>query len=105
MAFYVTRGAFGNPVRDRSRLVAVGTLVSDPDEAPVRILDDDLPFSVAFRIDHQVKTDLRTTAPEVAPIAGNLSFVKRPEVWGQYFRNTPFEISEDDFNALASLLK
>jgi hypothetical protein len=43
--------------------------------------------------------------PEVRMLAPRLDRVKRPEVWGQYFRTTPIEVGEKDFAVMAGEMR
>jgi hypothetical protein len=52
------------------------------------------PVSVSIQIDVPLP---ERSGPEVAPLAERLSFVKRPEVSGMCFRESPMRLSEPDF--------
>lgn len=102
---YLTRGAFRNPTRDRSRVAAAVTLSQSPGSETVTIGEQEYPYSVPFKIERLIGQDVRNAAPAVEPVVGKLELVRRPEVWGQYFRNTPIQISDQDFTVLARMLR
>lgn len=92
---YVTRGAFHNPTRDRARVGGLAQVTSEPRKAePLRIAGRSFGIFVEF----QTITVLPERAgPEVAPLVADLERVKRSEVWGHYFRNSPARLSLHDY--------
>ena len=94
---YVTRGAFHNPTRDSSRLAGLATVSGAVTDDPVEVGGRRFPVSVPIRVDLLLP---ERSGPEVAPLAKRLSFVRRPEVWGMYFRGSPMRLSEPDFRIL-----
>jgi hypothetical protein len=97
---YVSRGAFHNPHRDVSQVVAVARIESPP--VSLR-----RPLKIAGRT-FVVKCDLsiESSLPErggvpIKPLVARLHLVKHPEAWGQYFRQGLIEIDEQDFRFLA----
>lgn len=95
---YVTRGAFHNPTRDRARLAGAVTVTSAVRAAePVIIAGK--PFTWLCEIEVDIVLPERE-GPEVRHLADQLEFVRRPEVWGQYFRQSPISVSEVDFRRL-----
>lgn len=94
---YVTRGAFHNPTRDSSRLAGIATATGTVTDEPIEIGGRRFPVSVPIRIDVLLP---ERSGPEVAPLVERLSLVKRPEVWGMYFRGSPMRLSEPDFRVL-----
>ena len=36
----------------------------------------------------------------IEPLVGSLSFARKPESWGAYFRQSPIAISKEDFDVL-----
>ena len=46
-----------------------------------------------------------TEGPTVSSIAGRLERVKKPEIWGQYFRNSPAELSKRDFEVMQTAIR
>lgn len=104
LVLYVARGAFHNPTRDESRLVALAEATT-----PVRRLRQ--PVELAGRT-FVVGCDLRFEArlPEragvpVRPLVPRLSFVRRKDAWGQYFRSGLVEVPEPDFEVLAEAVR
>jgi hypothetical protein len=97
---YVSRNAFHNPTRDESRLVGLVRVTSD---AAVHRLTKigTREYSWLLRFYPDTILDERT-GPPVRPLVKRLQRVKRPEVWGGYFRSSPIEIVEEDFRVLAS---
>jgi hypothetical protein len=95
---YVARGAFHNPTRDTAHLAGLATVTGQATSTAVEIGGRRFPVSVPIRIDLLLP---ERTGPEVAPLADRLSFVKRAEVWGVYFRNSPKRLAETDFRILA----
>lgn len=100
---YVARQAFGNPRRDRARLGGVVQVTRAASRGrPVRIGDREYPLQVPFRAETLLP---ERQGPEVGALAPRLSFVKRPEIWGQYFRVSPLEVSRRDFLVLRRAVK
>ncbi len=104
LVLYVARGAFHNPTRDESRLVALAEVTT-----PVRRLRQ--PVELAGRT-FVVGCDLRFEArlPErggvpVRPLVPRLSFVRRKEVWGQYFRSGLVRVPPEDLEVLARAVR
>lgn len=100
---YVTRGAFHNPTRDEPQLAGLMRVRSG-----ASLLDP--PLDLAGRTFHcQVGLTPVIVLPErrgvpIRPIVKQLQLVKRPEVWGQYFRSSLLEISAADHAVLAGAL-
>jgi len=95
---YVSRGAFHNPTRDYTRLAGYARILGTPRAGS--------PVSIAGR-EYCVFVDIKPVrvlpereGPEVRHLARRLQRVKRPEVWGQYFRGGPLRLSERDFRIL-----
>jgi len=96
---HVSRGAFHNPTRDVSRLAGIAEVTGPVHEVePIEITGRQ--FTLTCPIDLLVVLPERH-GPELKPLAASLSFVKRPEVWGHYFRVSPIRITSEDFNHLA----
>ena len=95
---YVTRGAFHNPTRDEARLAGLATVQGSPEAASVTIAGRDFVWKLPIRIE---KILPERTGPSVKPLASRLEMVKKPEVWGQYFRSSPIRISVKDYSLLA----
>lgn len=100
---YTTRGAYSNPTRDRSRLQSIVDVVGEANHhEPVEIAGREVTWSCP--IQPRVVLEERQ-GPEVAPLAAELEHVKRPAVWGQYFRNSPIAVSARDFDVLAKAVE
>lgn len=104
LVLYVARGAFHNPTRDESQLLALAEVVG-----PVRRLR--APLELAGRR-FVVGCDLRFEAvlPErrgvpVRPLVRRLSFVKRKDAWGQYFRSGLVRVPPEDLEVLAGAIR
>jgi hypothetical protein len=95
---YVTRGAFHNPTRDRAHLAGVVTVTS-PVKGGEPVIIAGQPFTWFCNIDVDISLPERE-GPEVHHLVEQLELVRRPEVWGQYFRQSPIAVSEDDFRRL-----
>ena len=96
---YVGRGAYHNPTRDRSQIIGVATVRT-------RVRGLRMPLKIGgreFVCDCGLKIDIalpeRNGVP-IQPLIRKLSFVKRPEVWGQYFRSSLAPLSTSDFRLL-----
>jgi hypothetical protein len=99
IALYMGRGAYHNPTRDRSQVIGLAAARS-------RVRNLRTPIRIAGRVfvcvcDLHIDLVLpeRHGAP-VEPLISNLSFVKRPDVWGQYFRSSLVPIGKPDFDLL-----
>lgn len=99
---YLTRGAFHNPTRDRARLAGLATVTGAPHRRRATIAGREFTWQVPIRIDLLLP---ERAGPEVAPLAPQLSFVRRPEVWGQYFRRSPRPLTDTDFALLAAAVE
>jgi hypothetical protein len=100
---YVGRGAFHNPTADAAHLAGLATALAPPtSDAPVTIDGEEFPWTAPIRVDLALP---ERAGPDVRPLVGSLSFVRRPEVWGLYFRSSPQEVPEADFRMLADAVK
>lgn len=96
---YLSRGAFHNPTRDVSRLGGIVRVTSAPRRGrPVTIAGRE--FEWFAEIQPEMLLPERQ-GPAVKALADGLDLVKRPEVWGQYFRTSPIEVGEKDFEVMA----
>jgi hypothetical protein len=103
MVLYVARGAFHNPTRDESQLLGLAKVAS-----PVRRFRR--PVELAGRrfvcgCDLRLELVLpgRHGVP-VRPLVERLSFVKRKEVWGQYFRSGLVQVPTQDLHVMATAI-
>ena len=99
---YISRGAYHNPTRDRTRLAGVVEVKEAPRKAKaVEIAGREFGFFVPFEEEVLLP---EMEGPEVLPLVGRLERVKRPEVWGHYFRTSPILLSRKDFGLLAGAI-
>ena len=99
---FVTRAAFSNPMRHESRLIGVVRVTDEPESRNVSIGGKVFGLIVPFRPEIILG---ERSGPPAAAIAKRLEFVKRPEVWGTYFRNSPIEVSQRDFDVMARAIE
>ena len=92
---YATRGAWGNPKRDRGRVIAYATAQSS-----VRGLDR--PIEIAGRSFHSA-CDLQVSGVvpypggvELQPLAHLMAAFPKPEAWSVYLRRPLVNLSERD---------
>jgi hypothetical protein len=103
-ALYITRGAYHNPTRDEGQLIAVGTMSSPPSRLARPVVIAGKTFVTAC--DLQITTRLpEREGVSVRPLVGQLSFVRRKDVWGQYFRSGLIEVSSEDFEVMAHAVR
>lgn len=100
---YTSRGAYHNPTRDDTRLAGVATVTGpcEPVER-LKIAGREFTWACPVRVDTQLP---EREGPAVREVAPQLELVKRPDVWGQYFRHSPRELSEHDWHVLTSTLR
>lgn len=97
---YVTRGAHHNPTRDRAQLGGLVRVTSRCREAdPIEIAERDFTWTCRIRPERILP---ERAGPHVHQLVRQLDLVRREDVWGQYFRQSPIEISPDDFELLRS---
>jgi hypothetical protein len=103
MVLYVGRGAYHNPTRDRSQIIGLATVRTAVRDlrAPIEIVGRE--FVCACGLEIEVALPERHGVP-IYPFIRKLSFVKRPEVWGQYFRSSLCQMEERDFEILEGAL-
>lgn len=99
---YVARGAHHNPTRDRSHLAGVVTVTGTASPCEVEIAGGRYAACVPIRPEVVLP---ERTGPAVADLAPRLSFVRRPDHWGAYFRTSPIEVSPADFAVLESAVR
>jgi hypothetical protein len=100
---YVSRRAFHNPTRNVARLAGLTTVLTPPTaDAPVTIGSEEFTWTVPIGVDLTLPD---RTGPEVRSRVGSLSFARKPDVWGMYFRSSPQEIPDADFRVLAGAVE
>lgn len=101
---YTARDCFGNPGRDRSRIMAVARTVG-----PVVELDE--PITVARRQFHfRCDLELRKVAPprqgvEVAPLIDKLETFSNKRHWSARLRQPPVRLEGDDPKIISERLR
>lgn len=92
---YATRGAWGNPNRDRGRIIGHAIVAS-----AVRALEE--PLEIAGRSFHsgcRLRVDGVVPYPggvELAPLVGQLATFPKPEAWSIYLRRTLLALHDLD---------
>ena len=104
LVLYVARGAFHNPTRDESQLLGLAEVAGPvrPLPRPVRIAGREFVSGCDLRI--EVALPERRGVP-VRALVPRLSFVRRKEVWGQYFRSGLVRVPPEDLAVLASAVR
>lgn len=98
---YVTRRAFLNPMRDEARLGGIVRVIDAPKNRRVTIGGVQFAWVVPFTA--EVVLPERTGPP--AAMMRRSALVKRPEVWGTYFRNSPIEVEQRDFDRMVKVIE
>ena len=98
IVLYVGRGAYHNPTRDRSQIIGLATAKTQVKDLRSRITIGGREFACACDLEIDVALPERQGTP-IDPLVGRLSFVKRPEVWGQYFRSSLIPLGVHDSQA------
>ena len=104
LALYVGRGAYHNPTRDQSQLIAVAT-------ARTKVKDLQNPIEIAgrkFVCACGLRFDVVLAERQGVPIKSlvpRLSFVHRQDVWGQYFRSSLIRLGKPDFQVIDRAVK
>ncbi len=104
LVLYVTRGAFHNPTRDRSQIAGLASVKSPVTRLRRPVVIDGREFTSACDLEIDVVLPERQGLP-VEPLVVNLSFVKRKEVWGGYFRSGLVQLPDRDFRTLSKALE
>jgi len=104
LVLYVARGAFHNPTRDESRLVALAEVTTPVRRLPRPVQLAGRTFVVGCDLRFEARLPERAGVP-VRPLVPRLSFVRRKDVWGQYFRSGLVEVPARDFEVLAEAVR
>jgi hypothetical protein len=99
LILYVGRGAFHSPTKDESQLAGVATVRSNASRSRKAIPIAGREFTTVCGIDVEIALPERRGVP-IKPLVSRLRVVKRPEVWGQYFRQGLIEITKKDFDLM-----
>jgi hypothetical protein len=101
-ALYATRGAGGNPTRDRAQFLGIGTIRSGNNRHHTTSLgDEEFRQSVAISFDEK-PLDYRRGAIVTAEIVEQLSFMPKKEAWFAYVRKSLVSIPAEDFALIAN---
>jgi hypothetical protein len=103
IVLYVARSTFHNPTRDESQLGGVGIVSSAVRPLRNHVELAGREFVCACDLDLEVVLPERAGVP-VRPLINRLGFVRRKEVWGQYFRSGLIEVPRRDFALMAKAL-
>ncbi len=103
LVLYASRGAWHNPTRDESQLAGMAVV-----KAPVRKLPKPVPlagreFTCGCRLEITIELPERAGVP-IRPLVRTLEFVRRKDVWGQYFRSGLVEVPAADMARLRNAL-
>ena len=95
---YTSRGAFGNPMRDTSRLVGIVELSGAVKRGkPVKLADRTFNLFARFE---KIRILPERKGPGIAALIGRLECVKNARCWGQSFRRSPIKLTTKDFRIL-----
>jgi hypothetical protein len=103
LVLYVTRGAFHNPTRDRSQIAGLATVMSPVSPLRKPVVIDGREFTMACDLKIDVVLAERQGVP-VEPLVRRLSFVKKKDVWGGYFRSGLVQLPVGDFRTITRAL-
>lgn len=104
LVLYVTRGAFHNPTRDRSQIAGLASVKSPVTRLRKPVVMGGREFTSACDLEIEIVLPERQGLA-VAPLVGQLSFVKRKEVWGGYLRSGLVQLPDRDFRTLTKALR
>jgi hypothetical protein len=99
MAVYLTRGAFHNPTRGRSLIVALGYIDSSVVAEPIIVAGQTYDRSCALTFDSQAP--LNDGLP-FSQLVEKLQFIDKKDAWGAYLRRTFVRLSDEDFAVIQS---
>ena len=100
---YAAQRAYHSPRIDESQLVGVVSVKTClTRRKPVTIAGREFSLYVSFS-PRRILPERQ--GPPVRPLAHRLELVKRPEIWGYYFRNSPIEISSADYTVLERVIR
>jgi len=101
---YATRGAFGNPTRDRGRVIGRATVASTVVELdePVEIAGRRFPRGCDITVESL--TPFRTGV-ELKPLVERLKAFPNPRAWSIYLRRALLHLPASDADLLRELLR
>jgi hypothetical protein len=100
---YTTRGAFGNPTRDRGRIIARASAASPVTELdePVEIAGRTFPRGCSLHVESL--TPFRTGV-ELRPLVEHLDAFPNPQAWSIYLRRPLLHLPKQDADILRNAL-
>jgi hypothetical protein len=97
IALYVTRGAFHNPTRDESQIVAVGRVASFMVEEAIEVAGQRYERWCGLEFDATVP--LRKGLP-FRTLVKQLMFIANKDAWAAYVRRTLVPLPPEDFDLI-----
>lgn len=104
LILYLTKAAFGAPSRDRPQLQGVVRVTSGVQQLPETLDILGLELTCACDIEPETVFKERQGAP-FDPLVAKMSFIKRPEIWGQYVRRGLVELSAADAKLIVASIE
>jgi hypothetical protein len=101
-ALYTTRGAFHNPTRDESQIVALGEFASKVQHRAVKIDDCLYPRSCKLHISAQLEP--RHGLP-FRPLVSQLNFIQSKHGWAATMRRTLVSLGPADYATIERAFK
>lgn len=98
-AIYTTRGAYGNPSKDRSQILALGRLVSGVTDHPHSIGHELFPRSCQLRIEARLPW---RNGLLFEPLIDELAFVGGRRRYSSVFHRTIVKVPVKDFDRISS---
>lgn len=102
-AIYVTRGAFRNPTRGFSQIVALGEFKGGIERKAATVAGESYARSARLSITATVK-DVKDGLP-FKPLVDKLAFIRVKSGWPTYVRRTLVSIPETDFKTIENAFK
>jgi hypothetical protein len=93
-AIYTTRGAFHNPTRDQSQIVALGQFASQVQRRAVTI--DDFVYSRSCKLRVTAELEPRHGLP-FRPLINQLNFIQNKKGWASTMRRTLVPVGPEDY--------
>ncbi len=97
IALYTTRGAYGNPTRDESQIIALGRFASDVQNKQAVVNDVTYTKSCGLTITDQLEP---RHGLAFRPLVAQLEFVRSKRGWATYMRRTLVPINDRDFTII-----
>lgn len=99
IALYVTRGAFRNPTRDESQVVALARVSRLPERRSVTV--GGMQCASVCDIEVEQQAPVRSGLP-FRQLVPDLSFIKNKKSWGRALQKTLVRVPADDFRVIAN---